>query len=159
MNTFLVCISLAKNKTPLYGGIMTNESAKKEFEQAARILIHRAHPDPALVSQRPGGTQSYSAVFPADRHDVCVVRRSVDNGKNYGYDTIYLVWRNEREQMRQLWLIDSSESRDYIRIDSIRIQTDKAIVAVKSGGMMSGRGAWNETFEIDLKTARKLNRS
>ncbi|PIU76164.1 hypothetical protein COS75_00400 [Candidatus Pacearchaeota archaeon CG06_land_8_20_14_3_00_35_12] len=84
---------------------------------------------------------TYDPVFPETRKDVCAVRRLAEDGSDYGYDTIYLVWKSKKGKLDHEELIDSSSSKDYIHVDKVEETKDEIIVKVRSGGSFSGR-AW-----------------
>ena len=69
---------------------------------------------------------TYDAEFPTGRTDVCVVRRLAENGRDYGFDTLYLLWKTQ-ESLKYESLEDSRSTQDYIHIDQI-VEDGKDIV-------------------------------
>jgi hypothetical protein len=108
----------------------------------AKSLIDRIGPS-------LGYDLTYSPEYPKTRKDVCAVKRLAENGSTYGYDTIYLVWKNKKG-INHEELINSSSSKDYIHIDSIVETKDNIVVKVGSGGSYSG-SAWKRSIERNKK--------
>ena len=46
------------------------------------------------IGAKLGHDFTYSPIYPEGRDDVCAVRHSSQDGFGYGFDTIYLVWRD-----------------------------------------------------------------
>jgi len=87
--------------------------------------------------------------FPENRKDVCVVRRMAENGRDYGFDTIYLVWKESDNSVRYEKVMDSRDTKDYVFPDEIEVTTDGYIrIALRSGGSQSGK-PWKKTVEIN----------
>jgi len=84
------------------------------------------------------GDFTYDPVFPETRKDVCAVRRMAEDGSAYGFDTIYLVWKDKEGQIHYCELVNSKSTKDYIHINSV--EADEKLVTVKygSGGSYSG---------------------
>jgi hypothetical protein len=80
---------------------------------------------------------------------VCAVRRVVEDGESYGYDIIYLVWRDKKGNLRYRELINSRSSRDYIHIRDVREENGNIVIEVESGGSFSG-SPWRRSIEISL---------
>ncbi len=53
-----------------------------------------------------------------------------ENGSDYGYDTVYLVWKKKGE-INYKTITDSRMTKDYLRVDSIKEDQEKIIVNVK----------------------------
>ena len=87
--------------------------------------------------------------FPVSRHDVCVLSKASEDGSSYGFDTVYLVWKNKSEEIKYKELADSRSSKDYIHIDEIREDNGKIVVRFGSGGSYSG-SRWDRESEIEI---------
>jgi hypothetical protein len=119
---------------------MTN---KNLTSNEAKSLVSRLGPSLGC------GDFTYDPVFPKTRKDVCAVRRMAENGSDYGYDTIYLIWKNNKGLQNQE-LMNSSSSKDYVHINEV-IETEKDIVVkVSSGGSYSGH-AWKDKIATSKK--------
>ncbi|NTW30218.1 MAG: hypothetical protein HGA33_02995 [Candidatus Moranbacteria bacterium] len=81
---------------------------------------------------------TYSPAFPKERQDVCLVVHAAENGVSYGYDTLYLVWKDEDGHLRNRELANTRCSKDYISSSSIEIEGDTVTVKFGSGGAYSG---------------------
>lgn len=100
--------------------------------QDARDLIDRVGPS-------LGYDHTYDPTFPEGRKDVCVVSRLVENGRDYGYDVVYLVWADENGKLFHKRLADTRVSKDYIQIGSFTVDDqNNVVVELSSGGSFSG---------------------
>jgi hypothetical protein len=90
-----------------------------------------------------GYDHTYSPVFPENRNDVCAVNRMVENGSTYGYNIIYLVWKDASRRINYAELINTRSSKDYMSIDGIIAENNSITVKVSSGGSYSGK-AWKK---------------
>ena len=94
------------------------------------------------------GDFTYDPIFPEGRTDVCAVRRMAENGSDYGFDTIYLVWKDSGGELKHLEIKNSRATKDYIHIDSVVMNGDgRVTVNFGSGGSYSG-SPWNESKKI-----------
>jgi len=118
------------------------EAAQKLFAEEAKKLIDREGPS-------LGCDHTYPPVLLNTRSDICVVRRLTEDGYSYGFDTIYLVWRDKNGKLKYRELINSRSTKDYIHIEDVREEENKVIVEVFSGGSYSG-SAWSRRIEIPL---------
>lgn len=122
----------------------TQEGTTKVKEltaEEAKALVNRLGPS-------LGYDLTYSPVFPKDRKDVCVVRRMAENGTTYGFDTIYLIWKNLYGSLEYDKVMDSKETKDYIFPDAIEVTTDgHVLIKLRSGGSYSGK-PWEKTVKI-----------
>jgi len=92
-------------------------------------------------------------VFPEGRRDVCAVRRLVENG-NYGFDVIYLVWKEPDGSLKYKEIADSRATKDYIHIDSVVVQEDGSLtVKFGSGGSYSGV-PWSESMKVAISSGQ-----
>ena len=96
-----------------------------------------------------GYDHTYNAVFPKTRNDVCAVKRLAENGHSYGFDTIYLVWKDKNGQIRHKEIVNSRASKDYIHIDAVEADGDNITVKFGSGGSYSG-SPWKDRKQIAL---------
>jgi len=73
-----------------------------------------------------------------------------ENGHDYGFDTIYLMWKNSDGQIQHREIKNSRTTKDYICIDSVAIDKEGfVIVNLGSGGSYSGE-VWNESARISI---------
>lgn len=84
-----------------------------------------------------GYDHTHAPVFPADRSDVCAVSRMVEDGRDYGYNVVYLVWLDEGENEFQE-IADTRATKDYVHVDSVNVHGDEVTVTYNSGGSFSG---------------------
>ena len=118
------------------------EAARKLLAKEAKRLIDRIGP-------RLGYDYTYPPSFPDSRQDICAVRRMAEDGSEYGFDTIYLVWRDKNGELKHRELINSRSTKDYIHIKKVREENNKVVIEVFSGGSYSG-SPWNQTIEIPI---------
>jgi hypothetical protein len=83
-------------------------------------------------------------IFPKTRKDVCAVKRLTENGSSYGFDTIYIVWRDS-EGLSYEHIDDSSYTRDYLQIYEIFEDENDIVVKYGTGGIYGG-SAWEEEY-------------
>lgn len=67
-----------------------------------------------------------------DKKNIWVVRRLVENKKT-GYDTIYLVSKNNDGKFKCKKLLDSEETNLFLNIEKAVIEKDKVVIQVHSG--------------------------
>jgi len=97
-----------------------------------------------------GYDHTSAPIFPKGRKDVCVVRRMTENGSTYGFDTIYLVWKESDGAVKYKEIKNSKDTKDYIHIDSIVVKKDGGVsVKFGSGGSYSGI-PWNKSLVFKL---------
>ena len=132
----LVRIKTNKLKNKIKMTEITNEEAKS--------LVDRLGPSLGC------GDFTYSPIFPETRKDICAVRRMAENGSTYGYDTIYLLWKNE-EGLNHEELINSKSTKDYIHVNKVLEGKENVVVKVGSGGSYSG-SKWAREFERNKKS-------
>jgi hypothetical protein len=124
------------------GGTMGRE-AREAFAREAEALIER-------VGNSLGYDYTGTPVFPEGRDDIAVVRRTTENGVSYGYDTIYVVWKEkEKEGVCHDTLADTRASKDYLHIRRVFMEEDMLVVVVASSGSFSGK-AWERTIRFPL---------
>src|SRR3989344_3060784 len=90
--------------------------------QEAEALVTRLGPSLGC------GDCTYGAVFPTGRTDVCAVRRMAENGSTFGYDTIYLVWKEPDGSLMHRELANSRSTKDYIHINSVEANEDGSVL-------------------------------
>jgi len=94
---------------------------------------------------------TYEPVFPKDREDICAVRRLTENGSTYGFDTIYLVWKESDGSLKYKEIKNSRATKDYIHIDSVGANKDGGVsVKFGSGGSYSGV-PWSESMRVAIQ--------
>ena len=115
------------------------ELGKKE----ARYYIER-------IAPQLGHDFTRDPVYPEGRNDIGVVVHTAENGSSYGYDVLYLVWKEADGTIRHKELANSSTTKDYIHLKSVTMDGDKINVQFGSGGIFSG-APWTKTEELNTK--------
>jgi hypothetical protein len=69
-----------------------------------------------------------------------------EDGSSYGYNTLYLVWEVDGK-LQHRKITDTSATKDYLNVDSIREEKDDVVVEYGSGGSFSGE-AWSREFRV-----------
>ncbi len=87
---------------------------------------------------------TYQPAFPRGRQDVCAVIHAAENGNDFGYSLIYLVWKNAAGEIRYEELDNTRSSKDYINFKAIKANGNKVTVSYGSGGSFSGE-SWERT--------------
>ena len=100
--------------------------------EEAKVLVSRIGPSLGC------GDYTYAPSFPVDRDDVCAVRRMAEDGSDYGFDTIYLVWKDKDGKLRHKELANSRGTKDYIHIREVTVEDNVVTVKYGSGGVYSG---------------------
>ena len=96
-----------------------------------------------------GYDHTYDPVFSEGRRDVCAVRRLAENGTTYGFDTVYLVWKELSGVVQCKEICNSRSTKDYVYVDSIVANEDGTVtVRFSSGGMFSG-APWKNSSTIN----------
>jgi len=93
---------------------------------------------------------TYGAVFPEGRSDVCAVRRLAEDGSDYGFDTLYLVWKDKEDKVHYREIANSRGSKDYVNIDAVTAEGDSITIEYGSGGSFSGK-AWKDRKVLRLE--------
>ncbi|HWQ59562.1 MAG TPA: hypothetical protein VN420_00225 [Candidatus Fimivivens sp.] len=92
---------------------------------------------------------TYSPAFPKGRQDVCLVVHAAEDGSSYGFDTLYLVWKDEDGRLRNRELGNTRNSKDYISSSSIEVEEDMVKVKFGSAGAYSG-SPWEKSCTSKL---------
>jgi hypothetical protein len=115
--------------------------------QEAKSLIEKVGP-------RLGYDHTYEPVFPEDRKDLCAVRHLTENGSTYGYDTIYLVWKEPDGSVKHAEIRNSRNTKDYIHIEAVAVNEDGSVsVKFGSGGSYSGI-PWSESMKVAVSSGQ-----
>lgn len=115
--------------------------------EEAKYLIDRIGPS-------LGSDFTYNPVFPEGRKDVCAIRRSAENGSDYGFDIIYLVWKESDGSIKHKEIKNSRSTKDYIHIESVEVEKEGGIsVKFGSGGSYSGV-PWSESMKADIMSGQ-----
>lgn len=113
--------------------------AKLEVEEIERLV--------ESIGPWLGCDFTYPAVYPKNRDDIAAVRRLAENGSDYGFDTIYLVHKDNEGKIHHEELINSRSTKDYIHVDEVIAEElnnkIEVVVKVGSGGSYSGT-PWKE---------------
>lgn len=75
----------------------------------------------------------HEPVFPAGRKDVCAITKTTENGTDYGYDTVYVLWLQNGE----LKNTKIERSREYRYVVGVSITTDNMLVVEMTGNMIA----------------------
>lgn len=114
----------------------------------AKALIDRVGPSLGC------GDFTYEPVFAEGRTDICAVRRMAENGRDYGFDTIYLVWKEPDGSVKYKEIKNSRSTKDYIHIDAVVVRKDGSVsVKFRSGGSYSGV-PWSESMKVAISSGQ-----
>ena len=103
-----------------------------------------------LIGPSLGYDYTHQPVFPKHRDDVCAVVRTAENGSTYGFDTVYLVWKNSNGSINCKEIRNSRSTKDYIHIKSVTSRKNGNVsVKFGSGGSYSG-APWKETVNTPV---------
>jgi hypothetical protein len=69
----------------------------------------------------------------------------VEDGSTYGFNVVYLVWKDSSKKLNYEELINTRRSKDYVSVDKIVAEKDEITVEVSSGGSFSGK-PWSKSF-------------
>jgi len=123
------------------------EEMKKKIEltaEEAMSLIKR-------IGNRLGYDYTHGPEFAEGRKDVCAVVHTTENGSTYGYDTVYLVWKEPNGDINYREIKNSRSTKDYIHVESVNVNKDGGVsVKFGSGGSFSGT-PWSETMKIAVR--------
>lgn len=128
---------------------------KKEGQAMTRLTAEEAKALIDRVGPSLGcGDFTYGPVFPEGRTDVCAVRRMAENGRDYGFDTIYLVWKDPDGSVKHKEIKNSRSTKDYINIDAVVVGEDGSVsVKFGSGGSYSGV-PWSESMKVAISSGQ-----
>jgi hypothetical protein len=93
---------------------------------------------------------TYDPEYVKGREDVCAVKRMAENGSSYGFDTVYLVWKDTEGVIKSRKLVDSRYTKDYLHIREITESQEQIIIKVGSNGDYSGHPG-DQVYEISKK--------
>lgn len=65
------------------------------------------------------------------RGDVAAVKHTAENGSTYGFDVIYLVWKDKDGNLNHDELVNSKFTKDYLFVNSIGEKDGRVVVDVK----------------------------
>jgi hypothetical protein len=94
----------------------------EDFVEQARNLVKRMGPKLGYDYMR--GTERLEG------ENIAALVWGAENGSTYGYDTVYLVWKDKSGQLRHRTLTDSRSSKDYLSAD-IKTEGSDILVDVK----------------------------
>lgn len=109
----------------------------------ATISPEEAREYVSAIAPKLGFDFTSGPFFPNNRKDVCVMKHSSENGKDYGYDTIYILWNNclfdsQKGEIKHEVIADSKLSKDYLHIKEIISKEGEITVKYENGGTYSG---------------------
>jgi hypothetical protein len=103
------------------------------------------------IGPRLGYDYTHDPMFPKGRKDVCAIVHTTENGSTYGYDTVYLVWKEPNGSVKHEEIRNSRSTKDYISVKSVEVKKDGSIsVEFGSGGSFSGV-PWSESMRVAIK--------
>ncbi len=111
-------LSQTKVKITLDGRIEEPE----DFIEQAKNLVKRVGPKL--------GYDYLRETVRLEGEDIAALVWGAENGSTYGYDTVYLVWKDNSGQIRNRILTDSRSSKDYLNA-TIKAEDNKIVVDVK----------------------------
>lgn len=100
------------------------------------------------VATHLGCDYAGGVVFPEERKDVAAVKYSSENGSDYGFDTIFLVWESQGK-MQYREIADSRNTKDYLHIHGVTVKGEMVTVVVSTGGGFSGR-PWEKKIKVRI---------
>lgn len=115
--------------------------------EEAKSLIERIGP-------RLGYDYTHAPQFPKNRDDVCAVVHTTENGSTYGYDTVYLVWKESDGSVKHKEIRNSRSTKDYIHVKSVKVNKDGSVsVEFGSGGSYSGI-PWSKSMKVAITSGK-----
>jgi hypothetical protein len=104
------------------------------------------------VGARLGYDYTHNPYFPEGRDDICAVVHTTENGSTYGFDTVFLVWKEPNGSINYRELKNSRSTKDYIHVESISVKSDGSIsIEFGSGGSYSGT-PWSSEMKAEIIT-------
>ena len=91
-----------------------------------------------------------------DGKRIAAVVWGTENGRSYGFDTVYLVWKPKNKEMQIKELINSRDTKDNIFIDKIYESGEYIAVKVSSLGSYSGY-PWNKIIYMGKEHLKKCS--
>jgi len=122
-----------------------------EKEEKMELTAQEAREYVNRIGPRLGYDYTYTPIFPEGRKDVAVVVHSAEDGSSYGYDVVYLVWKEADGTIRHKEIANSRATKNYIHIKSITVEGDKVTVKFSSGDTYSGK-LWEAAEMRSIKT-------
>ena len=109
------------------------------------------------IAPRLGSDYTREPIFPSGRDDVAMVEHKAENGNDYGYDTIYLVWKVDDGRICHHEVVNSSATKDYITVYSITADGDEVTICHSQGGCYSTyRPDVAKCFNLKTKQTRDV---
>ena len=105
------------------------------------------------IGAKLGHDFTYSPIYPEGRDDVCAVRHSSQDGFGYGFDTIYLVWRDAGGNIHSAIIAGTENPKDYSHITEIKDENDEIMVRINSGAGGVGLSTLFRKKKIDIGLA------
>jgi hypothetical protein len=116
-----------------------------------KISIEEVKYEINIVGEHLGCDYTHNPIFPKGREDVCAVRHASENGRDYGFDTIYLLWKVHGGSIKHKELRNSMTTKDNIYIESIKVNKFGVVsVSLSSTCSYSGNSAWTETIKVNI---------
>jgi len=114
-------------------------------ETTGKLNVGRVKALITQVSTHLGYDYCYDPDFPKERKDICAIRYLSENGSTYGFDTIYLVWKDKDGEIHHRELTNSRSTKDYLSVNKIYIEKGEVVVEVSHQGTFR-----TELSELDL---------
>lgn len=113
-------LSQTKVKITLDGKIEEPE----DFIEQAKNLVKRIGPKLGYDYMR--------STEKLERKNVAAIVWGTENGSTYGYNTVYLVWKDKSGELRHKVITDSRDTKDYyLNIDEVREAGKNIVVKVR----------------------------
>jgi hypothetical protein len=97
-----------------------------------------------------GYDRTSSPVFPKGRRYVCAVKHTAENGSTYGFDTVYLVWKEPNSAIDYCEIKNSRATKDYIFIESVEINENGSVSVKFVGGDSYSCVPWSESMKVAI---------
>ena len=94
----------------------------------------------------------YDLKYPSGREDICVATWACSNGHNFGYDTVFLIWKNEKGIMCHQAYASSNNTQDYLPLGGIAIYGQEIRIIIN--GQIEKNGP--NTVQVDASITESM---
>jgi len=126
-----------------------SEEEPKDFLEAAKQLIQSMAP-------KLSDSDYVKAIKQFGKRDIAAVIYDTENGSNYGFNTVYIVWKDDRGELKYKELLNSRDTKDYIHLEDIVETNGSFSIKVRSGGSYSGT-SWEKDIVVNAKELGLIN--
>ena len=63
--------------------------------------------------------------------NIAAIVWGTENGSDYGFDTVYLVWKDKKGKLRYKEITDSRDNKDYLSVNGIKTKGNEILIDVK----------------------------